>query len=171
MSEKKEDPKKDDAKKDEHDKPKGKKGGAAGVIVGVVLSAVLAGGAAYGGAKAASKPGEHHEEPVEKPKYLPPGLTVPLEPFIANIADEEGKPHAIKVTIAIELAREAKEEEFKVFVPRVRDITLTYLRNQTFEQMTDQESTEKMKTELIEKWHSVGATAAQKVLITDLITQ
>lgn len=168
MSEKKDEKKEE--KKDEAEKPK-KKGGGAGVVLGVALSAVLAGGAAYGGAKAASKPNEHHEEPVEKPKYIPPGMTIPLEPFIANINDEEGKPHAIKVTIAIELAREAKEEEFKAFLPRVRDVTLTYLRNLTFEQVTDQENADKIKLDLIDKWHAVGATAAQKVLITDLITQ
>ena len=79
----------------------GKKGGSSMVIVGVVLSAVLAGGAAYGGARAASKPADHHEP--EKPKFAPPGPTVPLEPFIANIPDAEGKPRAIKLTIAIEL--------------------------------------------------------------------
>ncbi len=139
------------------------------VFIGVALSAVLAGGAAYGGARAASKPAAQPEP--EKPKYIPPGPTVPLEPFIANIQDAEGKPRAIKLTIAIELAREAKEDDFKVFIPRVRDVTLTYIRAQTFDRITDQESTEAMRKELMAKWHAVGATAAHQVLITDLITQ
>ncbi len=147
----------------------GKKGGSSMVIVGVVLSAVLAGGAAYGGARAASKPANHQEP--EKPKFAPPGPTVPLEPFIANIPDAEGKPRAIKLTIAIELTRESKEDDFKVFIPRVRDVTLAYLRSQTFDRIADQENTDAMRKELIARWHAVGAVAASQVLITDLITQ
>ena len=99
--------KKDESKPAADKSAGGKKGGSSMVFIGVALSAVLAGGAAYGGARAASKPAAQPEP--EKPKYIPPGPTVPLEPFIANIQDAEGKPRAIKLTIAIELAREAKE--------------------------------------------------------------
>ncbi len=167
MSEKKDDAKKADTKEAE---PPKKKGGMAGALIGVVVSAVLAGGAAYGGAKAAS--GGHHEpEPPPKPKFHPPGPTVPLEPFIANLPDKEGKNHAVKVTIAIELAREAQEDAFKVFVPRVRDVTLSYIRSLSFEQIASNDATEKMRKELLEKWQAVGAVDAQGVLITDLITQ
>lgn len=167
MSDKKEDAKKAETKDGEAPK---KKGGMAGALIGVVVSAVLAGGAAYGGAKAASG-GHHEEEPPPKPKFHPPGPTVPLEPFIANLPDKEGKNHAVKVTIAIELAREAQEDPFKVFVPRVRDVTLSYIRSLTFEQIASNDATEKMRKELLEKWQNVGATDAQQVLITDLITQ
>ena len=167
MSEKKDDAKKAETK--EGDAPK-KKGGMAGALIGVVVSAALAGGAAYGGAKAAS--GGHHEpEPPPKPKFHPPGPTVPLEPFIANLPDKEGKNHAVKVTIAIELAREAQEDAFKVFVPRVRDVTLSYIRGLTFEQIANKDATEKIRIEVLEMWQAVGATDAQQVLITDLITQ
>jgi flagellar basal body-associated protein FliL len=167
MSDKKDDAKKAETKEAE---PPKKKGGMAGALIGVVVSAVLAGGAAYGGAKAAS--GGHHEpEPPPKPKFHPPGPTVPLEPFIANLPDKEGKNHAVKVTIAIELAREAQEDAFKVFVPRVRDVTLSYIRGLSFEQIANKDATEKMRKELLEKWQTVGAVDAQQVLITDLITQ
>jgi flagellar basal body-associated protein FliL len=161
--------KKEEAKPEAEKVEGGKKGGSTMVLVGVVLSAVLAGGAAYGGARAAAKPTDHPEP--EKPKYQPPGPTVDLEPFIANIPDSEGKPHAIKMTIVIELGREAKAEEFKVFIPRVRDITLGYLRSQSFDRIVDQENTDVLRKELLAKWHGVGATDATQVLITDLITQ
>lgn len=164
--------KKDDAKKPDSkdgDAPK-KKGGMAGALIGVVVSAVLAGGAAYGGAKAASGGGEHHEAPP-KPKFHPPGPTVALEPFIANLPDKDGKNHAVKVTIAIELAREAQEDAFKVFTPRIRDVTLSYIRGLSFEQMANKDAADKMRKELLEKWQAIGATDAQQVLITDLITQ
>ena len=54
---------------------------------------------------------------------------------------------------------------------RVRDVTLSYIRGLTFEQIASNDATEKMRKELLEKWQAVGATDAQQVLITDLITQ
>ncbi len=166
-ADKKEEPKKPDGKEGAEGAPKKK--GPLGVVVGVVLSAVLAGGAAYGGARAAS--GGHTQKEPPKPKFHPPGPTVPLEPFIANLPDTDGKNHAVKVTIAIELVREAQEDQFKIYIPRVRDVTLTYIRGLTFNQIVEKDSTEKMRRELIEKWHAIGATDAHQVLITDLITQ
>lgn len=161
--------KKEETKPDADKSAGGRRGGNSMVFVGVALSAVLAGGAAYGGARAASKPAAHAKP--EKPKYVTPGPTVPLDPFLANTQDSEGKPRAIKLTIAIELAKDAKEDDFKVFLPRVRDVTLAYLRAQSFERLTDQEDTDAVRKELLAKWHAVGATSASQVLITDLITQ
>lgn len=146
-----------------------KKGGAGGAIIGIVLSATLAGGAAFGGARAALHSQGGHEE--EKPKLKPPGPTVPLEPFLANVQDEAGKSHAIKVTVAIELDREQKEDEFKVYVPRVRDVTLSHLRELKYEELANPATAEQMRKELLERWHQVGAIGAQQVLITDLIIQ
>lgn len=147
-----------------------KKGGAAFTFVGILLTAALAGGASFAGARAATK-APHAEEGIERPKVTPPGPTVSLEPFVANVSDAQGNAHAVKVTFFIELEREAKEEEFKVFIPRVRDAILTNLRNQPFERFTKQEEFEKLREELKGKLQDVGAHAARQVLVTDLITQ
>lgn len=148
-----------------------KRGGAALTFVGIVLTAALAGGASFAGARAATKPHKVEEEGIEKPKVKPPGPTVSLEPFVANVSDAQGAPHAVKVTFFIELEREAKEEEFKVFIPRIRDAILTNLRTQPFERFTKQEDFEKLREELKDKLHETGAYAAHQVLVTDLITQ
>ena len=144
------------------------KGGLVGVLVGGVISAVLAGGAAYGGARAAN-----HKPPtvIEVVAPKPPGVTVPLEAFLANVPDEDGKPHAVKLTIAVELRHEAKEDEFKAFVPRVRDATLSYVRSLTFEQVQGDQGMEGIRKDLLEKYHALGAMGAERVLVTDLITQ
>jgi flagellar FliL protein len=146
-----------------------KKGGAGGMLVGVLLSAVLSGGAAFGGARIAGKGAAHPAEAVAAVK--PPGATLVLEPFIANISDAEGKPHALKITLAIELTREMKEEEFKPFIPRIRDAVLSYLRSLTAEKLAEPQGLETIRKELIEKLHAVGAAGAEQVLVTDLISQ
>lgn len=138
------------------------------MLVGVVISAVLSGGAAFGGARAASK-APAQEAPVVH--VHPPGPTVSLEPFLASVPDSTGKMHAVKLTLAIELGREAKDEEFKAFVPRVRDAILTYVRAMTYEKLADKEGIETFRKELLEKLRAVGADAAEQILVTDLITQ
>lgn len=147
-----------------------KKGGAIGVIVGILVTAALSGGAAFGGARMAAGH-QPKPEPVEKPKYVAPGVTVALEAFIANVQDAEGKQRTVKVTVAIELEKEAKEEEFKPFIPRIRDATLVHIRGRSWEEMTKQEGIEAMRKELLEKYHAVGAVQARQVLVTDLIGQ
>lgn len=149
-----------------------KKGGAGGMLIGVVLSAVLSGGAAFAGSRIAGKSAApQHEEGPKIPTVRAPGVTVPLEPFLANITDGEGKPHALKITIAIELSHETKEEEFKAFIPRVRDVILSYLRSLTAEKVNDPKGLDELRKDVLEKLHSVGAIGAEQVLVTDLISQ
>lgn len=146
---------------------KGGKSGLVGALIGGVLSAALAAGAAYGGAKAAN-----HQPPtvIEVVAPKPPGVTVALEPFLANVPDEEGKMHAVKLTLAIELRHEAKEDEFKPFLPRIRDSTLSYVRGLTYEQVQG-DGMDEIRKILLERYQALGAMGAERVLVTDLITQ
>jgi flagellar protein FliL len=148
---------------------KGKKSGVVGVVVALVVTAVLSGGAAYGGARAASGPPKHEEPKVVIAK--PPGPTIQLDPFVVNVSSADGKPHAVKLTIAIELGHTEKEDAFKVFVPRVRNTTLGYLRGLTFEDLADRGKVEAIRNDLRERIHNVGAIQADQILITDLLTQ
>jgi flagellar protein FliL len=147
-----------------------KKGGGAG-IVAVILPALLAGGGAFGGAKfsahgAAAPAAEHAAAPVP-----PPGPTLALEPFLVVTQDATKKPHALKVTLAVEFESSGKEESFKEFTPRVRDACLTYIRLVSYEDAVDSSKTDKMRTDLLDRLHAAGVTAAQRVLVTDLVVQ
>jgi flagellar basal body-associated protein FliL len=148
-----------------------KKGGMGGAIVGIVLTAALSGGAAFGGARLAGGKTAAPQESAAKPKVTPPGPTVPLEPFVANVADESGKMRTVRMTIAIELEKESLEDEFKSFVPRIRDVTLSYVRSQSFEQLTKPDGVEATRKALLEKVTAVGAVQARQVLVTDLLGQ
>lgn len=151
--------------------PEPKKGGAALSIISIVLTGALAGGASFAGARAAGHTPKKDEHVLEPPKIKAPGPTVALEPFIANVADESGNPHAVKVTFFVELEHDAKEDLFKSFIPRVRDTILAHLRNQPFERFSKQEEFEKMREELKEKIKQVGAFSANQILVTEIIMQ
>ena len=153
-----------DEKKPAEDKPAKKSSPLA-----LVLPALLAGAAAFGGSKLATP----HVAPAAEAKVeaKPPGPTMQLEPFLVTIQDATKHAHAMKVTLAVELESGAKEEAPKAYVPRTRDACLTYLRNETFEQVSDSEHTEKLRTELLAKLKEAGVGGVERVLVTDFVVQ
>lgn len=145
--------------------PKSGKGGP----LALILPALLAGGAAFGGARISGGP-PPAPHPIEAVASEPPGPTVALEPFLVSITENQ-RPHVLKLTIAVELKHLAKEEEFKAYVPRIRDATLTYLRSLTFEEASNSEHLEQLRADIRERLKTIGATAVENVLITDFVTQ
>ncbi len=139
--------------------------------VTLLVTALIAGGGAFGGAKLsaarASTP-----QPVEHVVTAPPpGPTITLEPFVLVTPDATKKMHAMKVSLAVEFEEKVKEETLKSFTPRIRDAILNYLRSLNYEDAVDSGKSEKIRAELLEKLRAVGAVAANRVLITDLVVQ
>ncbi len=150
--------------------PKPKGGGGVSPVV-LVLTAILAAGGAFGGAKlGASQPAKEKIVMVEK-EAEPPGPTVTVEPFVVAVADKASKPHAMRLTLALELKPHAKDEEFKAFVPRIRDSVLSYLRGLEFEDVQKSDSIDQLRTDIKERVEKLGATAVEHVLITDFVAQ
>ncbi len=148
------------------------KKGSAGIFA-ILIPALVAGGAAFGGAKFAAAhgavaPGASVEHAKAPP---PPGPTVPLEPFLVVTANNDGKSHAMKVTLAVEFSESAKEETLKSFTPRIRDAALGYLRTLTYQDALDSHNADKIRADLLERFRETGATAVERVLITDLVIQ
>jgi flagellar basal body-associated protein FliL len=144
-------------------------------IITMVLVAVVAGGASFGGVKlgSAAKHGAGgHEAGAPSVRVMKaPGPTIPLEPFILSINDAQGHAHAMKVTLAIEMEAGGHEEPAKVFLPRVRDATLAYLRALTYEEASQPARMEKARNDLLDKYLIVGFPGAERILITDLVLQ
>jgi flagellar FliL protein len=143
-----------------------------GMILGMVLPALIAGGAAYGATRAASKAPAHVEEapPVHR-ELRAPGPTVPLEPFLVSVVDSAKKSHPLKLSVAVEFGATDKEDALKPFVPRIRDAILSYVRTLSYEDAVDAERSDKLRAELLERCQKVGAHTAERVLITDLVSQ
>ena len=146
---------------------------AIGGIVKTVISAVLAAAAAYGGAHqaAAHAPAPAAAEHPPKVDAHPPGPTVALEPFLVTIHDANKKSHAMKMSLAVEFEHTAKEEELKAYAARIRDAILAYVRTVSYEEATDGAHMEKLRAELLERCHAAGAHGAERILITDFVTQ
>lgn len=153
-------------------KPASSKGGA----ITLVLTVLLAGGASFGGAKlgsAAHPPAGGHTVVVAHAPTAaaPPGPTIGLDPFLVTMQEPNGPPHVLKLTIAVELKVGKKEDDFKPFVPRVRNETLTYLRTLSYEEAQSSERFEHLRADLLERIQKLGVNVAEQVLITDFVTQ
>jgi flagellar basal body-associated protein FliL len=142
--------------------------------VALLLPALLAGGAAFGGVKFSAAHAAGSAGPVEHAavaEVSPPGPTVALDAFLVLTPDAAKKMHAMKLTIAVEFSDKAKEETLKSYTPRIRDAALGYLRLLSYEDALDSSKTDKVRVDLLERFRQVGATSAQRVLITDLVLQ
>lgn len=140
--------------------------------LGWLVCGAIAGAAAFGGTRGAIKLGvpaaaaaEHHDS------SKPPGPTIALEPFLVQVADAHGKAHPLKMTVAVEYASAIKDDAVKPFTPRIRDAILGHMRSLSFEDVVDSSKSEKLRDDLLKKAKSVGAPSAERVLITDLVTQ
>lgn len=173
-----------DADKKDENAAAAPKSSAVGGLLKVIIPAVLAAGAAYGGTRAAAAHAPvAAAAPAEEQKHAPlkpPGPTLPLDPFLVTLVDGKGKTHPMKLTLAIEFEGDGKKkgeeggnetDEFKGFVPRIRDSVLGMLRTLTFEDAVDTQHSEKFREELLEKVQKSGAKSAEKVLVTDFVVQ
>ena len=151
--------------------PAKKGGGGAAMIIGMILPAMLAGGASYGATRAAGGKAAHGPEAPAHVEAKPPGPTVALEPFLVVVVDSARKSHPMKLSVAIEFGGLDKEDAVKPFVPRIRDAILAYVRSLPYEEAVDSQHSEKLRTELLERCHKAGAATAERVLITDLVSQ
>ena len=171
-------------KKDETAAPAAK-GGAVGGILKIIIPAILAAGAAYGGTRAAAAhapvPAADHAEEKKYVELKPPGPTLPLDPFLVTLIDAKGKTHPMKLTLAVEFESDPNKkkgeeggnasDEFKGFVPRIRDCILGMLRNLSFEEAVDTSRTDKFREEILDKVQKSGAKSAEKILVTDMVVQ
>jgi flagellar protein FliL len=143
------------------------------ILLAILVPAVASAGASFASARAAvSKihgPPEPHSPPRWDPR--PPGPTMSLEPFLVTVPDNAKKAHAMKLTVAVEFEATVKDDALKAFTPRVRDAMLSQIRTLTYEGVTDPTNGEKMRAELLARCHGVGALAAERVLITDMVVQ
>ena len=150
-----------------------KGGGAVGMILGILLPAILAAGASFGGARVA---GGHqpapHVEVAQHVEAKPPGPTIALDPFLVSVPDAKGKGHPMKLSVAVEFGGLVHDEAaLKAFVPRIRDAVLAYMRTLTYEEALESAHSDKLREELLERCKKAGASAAERILITDLVSQ
>ena len=93
-----------------------------------------------GGEEKAPKEGEGPPQPVL-------GIMVPMEPFIVNLAQSEGK-RFLKVSITLELSSPEINAELNENLQKIKDSILILLSSKTFENVYSVQGKFKLKDEI-----------------------
>lgn len=95
----------------------------------------------------------------------------PLDPFIANLADETAGRY-IKTTIQLEFDGTEPPAWFEARMPQIRDLILTLLTSKSFDQIRTPEGKQILREEMIRRTNqALQADAVRAVYFTEFIVQ
>ncbi len=100
------------------------------------------GAAEDGGGKDASKAAKHGKD-----EHAAPPAFVPLEPFVVNLADRDAERFA-QIGITLQVDDPKLADQFKVYMPAIRNSVLMILSHKTSEELLTQEGKEKLAVEI-----------------------
>jgi flagellar FliL protein len=159
------------------------KGGGKGklfLIVGVVLLLAGGGGAAWflgfiGHGHSGSAEGEaeaKEEAPaVHSTGKGEVGAMQPLETFIANLSDEDGKRY-LKATLQVEFFDARVPDDFAARTAQIRDLLLTLFTSKTFSDVRTPEGKGQLREEIINRMNrALHRDAVKAVYFTEFIVQ
>jgi flagellar protein FliL len=106
-----------------------------------------------------------------KPEAPKVGALYALEPFIANLADEEGRRY-LKATLQVEFYGDHVPEEFTARLPQMRDLLLTLFTSKVFAEIRTPEGKALLRDEVINRLNrALGRDDVKAVYLTEFIVQ
>ena len=127
------------------------------------------GGGDHGGGHAAVE--EHEEDHGETPSKDALGALLPLDPFVANLADEDGKRY-LKANLQIEFYGSRVPEEFNQRMPQVRDLLLTLFTSKLFSEIRTPAGKAVLRDEIVNRLNrALGKDMVKAAYFTDFIVQ
>jgi flagellar FliL protein len=99
------------------------------------------------------------------------GALLPLDPFIANLADEDGKRY-LKATLQVEFFGARVPDDFTARVPQMRDLLLTLLTSKLFAEVRTPEGKAVLRDEIITRMNrALNKDLVKAVYFTEFIVQ
>lgn len=100
------------------------------------------------------------------------GEIVELAPIIVDIHASDNSLRHMKVQLVVEMQTGKTGEEFKKLVPFAREASISYLRTQDFDRLSDPKTFDIVRGEIeAAVIEAVGKRHARRVLITDFVVQ
>jgi flagellar FliL protein len=154
-----------------------KKSGKGRLVLIVAVVALVAGGAAaawflglVGGGGHAEAKEEVHEE-AEAGEHIEVGALLALDPFVANLADEDGKRY-LKAVLQLEFFDAKVPEEVNARMPQVRDLLLTLFTSKLFAEIRTPAGKAVLRDEIINRLNkALNRDAVKAVYFTEFIVQ
>jgi flagellar FliL protein len=151
----------------ENGAPKKKKSFLKWVIIGTVAIAVLGGGA-FGAIQFMNSSKDKKQQ--QAAKQATPALW-PMEPFIVNLADNQGDRY-LKAVLELEVSDPACLAELNQIKPKLRDNILDLLTAKTYKDLMDIAGKQRLRDEIGMRLNSfLGSCKVTKVYITEFVIQ
>ncbi|HYR96221.1 MAG TPA: flagellar basal body-associated protein FliL [Candidatus Binatus sp.] len=147
-----------------------KRSGKVLVIVGGVLALAGAGVGVWRlGLLSHGTPAEAKED--TKDEKLAVGALLPFDPFIANLADEDGKRY-LKATLQVEFFSSTVPPDFGARMPQMRDLLLTLFTNKVFSEIRTPQGKALLRDEIINRMNrTLNKDVVKAVYFTEFIVQ
>ncbi len=99
------------------------------------------------------------------------GALLPLDPFIANLADEDGKRY-LRATLQVEFFGPRVPDEFNARLPQMRDLLLTLLTSKLFAEIRTPEGKAVLRDEIVNRMNrTLNQDLVKAVYFTEFIVQ
>jgi len=150
--------------------------GGKGKLLAIVGVVVLVGGGAAAwflgviphGTKHDAEAKVKEEAKLEQPEV---GALQALDPFIANLADEDGKRY-LKATLQLEFFDAKVPDEFHVRLPLIRDLLLTLFTSKTFAEIRTPQGKTVLREEIVNRLNrAMRKDVVKAVYFTEFIVQ
>jgi flagellar FliL protein len=106
-----------------------------------------------------------------RPEEPAVGALLPLEPFIANLADEDGRRY-LKTTLQVEFFGSRVPDEFTARIPQMRDLLLTLFTSKLFTEVKTPEGKAVLRDEIITRMNrTLNRDLVKAVYFTEFIVQ
>lgn len=95
----------------------------------------------------------------------------PLDPFLANLADETSSRY-LKMSLQVEFVDAEPPAAFEGRLPQIRDVILTLVTSKTFADIRTAEGKERLREDVIDRInHVLAQEAVKSVYFTEFIVQ
>jgi flagellar protein FliL len=135
--------------------------GGGGAVFYLMQKQAAAQAAALNGDEEEAHGSDSHGAAAKPARPEHPPTFVPLDPFVANLADKDADRFA-QIGVNLQVQDSAAEAEIKSYMPAIRNAVLLTLAHKTSQDLLSPEGKEKLATEL--KW---AATAAMGYEVPD----
>jgi flagellar FliL protein len=99
------------------------------------------------------------------------GAMVALDPFIANLSDEDGRRY-LKATLQLEFTKSQAPPDFTARLPLVRDLLLTLFSSKTFGEVRTPQGKAVLRDEIVARVnHALRSDVVKAVYFTEFIVQ
>ncbi len=143
-------------------------GGSHGVLAAVGAMALVA-CAAMGAWRLGLLPDHTRAEANQEEPAV--GALLPLDSFIVNLADEDGKRY-LKATLQVEFFGPRVPDDFSMRLPQLRDLVLTLLTSKLFADIRTPDGKTLLRDEIINRMNRyLNTDLVKAVYFTEFIVQ